>query len=138
MDAGGAGRKLHRVRARGERLQMIAVNKERLGAPGLVIVPGEAPDTFAGQSAPDAIFIGGGAGDAELFAACWRALKPGGRLVANAVTLEGETGLIAAQRQHGGHLTRIDIADMDRVGRLHAMRPRMSVLQLLVVKGTHA
>ena len=47
---------------------------------------GRAPEAFAGLPAPDAVFIGGGLSNAGLFEAAWAALKPGGRLVANAVS----------------------------------------------------
>src|SRR5690606_11046639 len=77
----------------GERLQMIAVNAAALGTPSLAIVPGDAPGTFEGHPAPDAVFLGGGVADAALFEAAWAALRPGGRFVANAVTIEGETAL---------------------------------------------
>src|SRR3546814_17838475 len=66
---------------------------ESLGAPLLKIVAGEAPSALAGLEAPDAVFIGGGASNAGLIDACWSALRPGGRLVVNAVTLEGEAAL---------------------------------------------
>ena len=93
----------------GERLQMIAVNADALGVPTLQIENGEAPDSFAGMPEPDAIFLGGGVGDEALFHACWSALRRGGRLVANAVTLDGEQALYARQARLGGELARIEI-----------------------------
>ena len=53
---------------------------------GPEVVEGRAPDALAGLPAPDAVFIGGGAEPAV--ARCGvAALRPGGRLVVNAVTL---------------------------------------------------
>ncbi len=118
----------------GERLQMIAVNAENLGTPGLHIEDGEAPGSFAGCPAPDAIFLGGSVGDDALFEACWSALKPGGRLVANAVTLDGERALLVRQATHGGELCRIDVASLDAIGEHRAFRPRMTVTQWLAVR----
>ena len=57
------------------------------------------------------------------------ALKPQGMLVANAVTLESEALLIAAQARHGGELTRFSVARAEPVGRLHGWRPMMPVTQ---------
>src|SRR6185437_3543246 len=64
-----------------ERAARAARNAAALGTPDLRIVQGAAPAALAGLPAPDAVFIGGGLGDAGLFDAVWTALKPGGRLV---------------------------------------------------------
>ncbi|GAB4236016.1 MAG: bifunctional cobalt-precorrin-7 (C(5))-methyltransferase/cobalt-precorrin-6B (C(15))-methyltransferase [Methyloligellaceae bacterium] len=116
------------------RLEAIAENALALGTPGLDVVAGEMPDTLAGQERPAAIFLGGAVSSEPVFAACWEALLPGGRLVANAVTLEGESALIARQAQLGGDLVRIAVAHLAPVGRLRALRPRMDVLQWRVAK----
>jgi precorrin-6Y C5,15-methyltransferase (decarboxylating) len=118
----------------GERLQMIAVNAATLGAPGLEIAPGDAPGTFAGHAAPDAVFLGGAVADEGLFAAAWAALRPCGRLVANAVTVEGEAALYARHAVHGGELARIEVSGLDAVGTHRVLRPRMAVTQWLAVK----
>ncbi|MEO6013547.1 MAG: precorrin-6y C5,15-methyltransferase (decarboxylating) subunit CbiE [Devosia sp.] len=118
----------------GERLQMIAVNAASLGVPTLQIENGDAPESFAGMPTPDAIFLGGGVGNDPLFDASWSALRPGGRLVANAVTLDAEQALYARCQRYGGHLTRIEIASLDSIGEHQAMRPRMPVTQWDVVK----
>jgi precorrin-6Y C5,15-methyltransferase (decarboxylating) len=118
----------------GERLQMIAVNAGRLGVPGLRIASGEAPDSFAGQPAPDAVFLGGGVADEALFHAAWTALRRDGRFVANAVTLEGERALFDRQARLGGELTRLDVASLDAVGPHRVLRPRLPVTQWAVTK----
>ncbi len=112
-----------------ERLRMIAENTDRLGAPRLKIVAGAAPASFAGHAAPDAVFIGGGLGDAGVFETAWAALKPGGGMVVNVVTLEGELHLVDLQEKHGGDLVRMEISNLTRVGPFRAMKPRMAVLQ---------
>ena len=101
------------------------------------IVSGEAPGTFGRKTPPDAIFMGGGVGNDDLFDACWSALKPGGRLVANAVTLDAEHALYSRHLQLGGELTRIEISALDRVGGHRAFKPRMAVTQWLVTKALH-
>jgi precorrin-6Y C5,15-methyltransferase (decarboxylating) len=116
------------------RLEMISANAGALGVPTLKIVAGELPQTLAGQPAPDAIFLGGDVGSEALFEACWAALKPGGRLVANAVTLDGEQALYQRQERLGGELARIDVSVLDRVGGHRVLRPRMAVTQWLVIK----
>ncbi|MDP3321616.1 MAG: precorrin-6y C5,15-methyltransferase (decarboxylating) subunit CbiE, partial [Bosea sp. (in: a-proteobacteria)] len=60
-----------------ERVERITRNSLELG--GLSVkVTGEAPAGFAGQPAPDAVFIGGGLTVEGLFEGAWAALKPGG------------------------------------------------------------
>jgi len=117
-----------------ERCARMRQNALRLGAPDLEIVEGSAPEKLAGQAQPDAVFLGGGVADPAVFTACWAALKAGGRLVANAVTLDGEAALIERQAIHGGTLTRIEISVLDQIGAQRVMRPRMAVLQWQVVK----
>jgi precorrin-6Y C5,15-methyltransferase (decarboxylating) len=117
-----------------QRLQMIGVNAAALGVPGLEIVAGEAPATFEGRLPPDAVFMGADVGNDALFDACWAALKPGGRLVANAVTLESEQALYRRQERLGGDLARIEISLLDRIGSHRVLRPRMAVVQWSVVK----
>ncbi len=117
-----------------ERAARIAANRLALGALPVEIVEGQAPASLEGPPAPDAVFIGGGIADAGLFEAAWAALKPGGRLVANVVTLEGEARLAALFQTHGGTLRRIGVSHLDRVGTLHGWRATMAVTQWRVVK----
>ncbi|MBL8906547.1 MAG: precorrin-6y C5,15-methyltransferase (decarboxylating) subunit CbiE [Rhizobiales bacterium] len=116
------------------RLAMLAENADRLGTPRINIVNGEAPAALAGLEEPDAVFIGGGVGDPGVFETSWEALKSGGRMVANVVTLEGELHVIDLQDKHGGDLVRIDVSVLSKVGDLRALKPRMSVLQWRAIK----
>ncbi len=116
------------------RREMIDRNCITLGTPALKVVDGEAPAALSGLPAPNAIFIGGGLSTAGLAEACWEALKPGGRLVANAVTVEGEAALFAARARWGGDLTRIAISRADVIGPHLGWRPLMPVTQYAAVK----
>lgn len=116
------------------RRELIATNARALGTPGIDIIAGEAPDSLHGHTAPDAVFIGGDVANAALFEACWAALRPGGRLVANAVTLDGESALYARQARFGGELVRLDISILDHIGAERVLRPRLPVTQWLAVK----
>ncbi len=116
------------------RRRLVADNAAALGAPRLEIVAGAAPEALHGLAPPDAVFIGGGVAAAGVIEACWTALKPGGRLVANAVTLEGEAALGAWRERLGASLTRIAIARAEPLGARHAWRPLMPVTQLAAVK----
>ena len=112
----------------------IALNAERLGVPGLEIITGPAPETLTGQPPPDAIFIGGAVSDLDLLHQCHDTLKAGGRLVANAVTLEGKKALIETCEKLGGELSEIAISNMTRLGARTALSPALAVLQWYAVK----
>jgi precorrin-6Y C5,15-methyltransferase (decarboxylating) len=122
------------VEPRRDRLALIAANAEQLGCPRLTIVDGKAPDALTDLPAPNAVFIGGGLTTPGLFDACWNALAPGGRLVANAVTIEGEQVLTSAYSRLGGGLTRIAISRAEPVGPFSGWRPLMPVTQLALIK----
>ncbi|TNM60509.1 precorrin-6y C5,15-methyltransferase (decarboxylating) subunit CbiE [Aliirhizobium smilacinae] len=123
------------IEAHPERAARIRRNASRLGVPGLVLVEGEAPAALNGLPQPDAIFIGGGGSEPGVFDAAVEALKPGGRLVANAVTLEMEAVLLSAQAKLGGSLIRIDVSRAAAVGSMQGWKPAMPVTQWTWTKG---
>lgn len=116
------------------RRSMIAQNAAALGVPQLDIRGGTVPAALDGLPAPDAIFIGGGVTTEGLIERCWQALKPGGRLVANVVTLEGEILLVQARQSHGGDLARFAVQRAEPVGRFHGWHAMMPVTQWSVTK----
>jgi precorrin-6Y C5,15-methyltransferase (decarboxylating) len=116
------------------RLAMIAENAAMLGVPELEIVAGEAPAALADLPAPDAVFLGGGTGTPGVFEQAWSRLRPGGRLVANVVTVAGEARLASRHAIHGGRLTRIAVSEAEPLGGGHAWRPLMPVTQLSLAK----
>ncbi len=122
------------VEARSDRVARIRRNAACFGVPGLDVVEGPAPHALARLAAPDAIFVGGGASDQGVLDAAIAALRSGGRLVVNAVTLETEAELIAHHAALGGELIRIAVSRVDRVGGKTGWRPAMPVTQWLWVK----
>ncbi len=113
---------------------MMAVNAGKLGVPELAIIEGRAPVALAGLPAPDAVFIGGGISETNLFETCFQELKPGGWLVANAVTVEGEARLIELAQAWSGLLTRIAVSRAEPVGKFLAFKPMMPVTMLVLQK----
>jgi precorrin-6Y C5,15-methyltransferase (decarboxylating) len=120
--------------AREDRAIRIRKNAARLGVPTLKVVHGTAPAAFAGERPPDTIFIGGGVSNDDVFDACWTMLSSGGRLVANAVTLQSEASLAARHTLHGGDLTRMMVSRADLIGESHVWRPMMPITQWAVTK----
>ncbi|ALK09580.1 Precorrin-6Y C(5,15)-methyltransferase [decarboxylating] [Blastochloris viridis] len=122
------------IEASAGRLARAQRNALALGVPRFDLKLGTAPAALAGLPAPDAVFIGGGAGEAGVIEAAWAALKPGGRLVVNAVTLETEAIVLAWQGKVGGSLIRIAIERAGPVGGLTAWRPALPVVQWIARK----
>ncbi|HSG95848.1 MAG TPA: precorrin-6y C5,15-methyltransferase (decarboxylating) subunit CbiE [Afifellaceae bacterium] len=116
-----------------ERRAMAARNAAALGVPHCDIRDARAPAALTGLPSPDAVFIGGGLAT-ETIETAIAALQPGGRLVADAVTLESEALLLAAHARHGGDLTRLAVDRAAPVGRFHGWRPAMPVTQWAWVK----
>jgi precorrin-6Y C5,15-methyltransferase (decarboxylating) len=117
------------IEANPQRAARIGRNAASLGVPNLEVIEAPAPGAFAGLPAPDAIFVGGGATDPGLLAAVVAALRPGGRLVVNAATLQTEALLIERHGAHGGELTRVAIARAEPLGGMTAWRPALPVTQ---------
>jgi precorrin-6Y C5,15-methyltransferase (decarboxylating) len=117
------------VERNAERTARIRRNAAAFGVPGLEVVEGAAPNALTGLAPPDAIFIGGGASVAGVLDAVIAALRPGGRLVVNAVTLETEAVLSAEHAARGGDLTRIAISRAEAVGSKTGWRSAMPVTQ---------
>lgn len=123
------------IEAEAERAERIDRNAEQLGVPDrLTVVRGAAPEALAGLEAPAVVFIGGGVTAPGLLDACWHALPSGGRLVVNAVTLEGEQLAVAARAERGGTLTRIEIAHAEPIGGFSGWRPQRPVVQWVATK----
>jgi len=121
------------IEPRADRRTFAANNALALGVPKLELIDGTVPDALDGLEAPDAIFIGGGL-SIETFETCWSALRPLGRLVVNAVTLESEAVLLILYPKYGGDLVRIQVSRADTIGRVNGWRPSMPVTQWSLIK----
>ena len=116
------------------RQQFIEHNRDALGVPGLQLVRGRAPDALRGLERPDAIFIGGGVTRPGVLDLCWEQLRRGGRLVANAVTLQSELALVDWRERHGGELTRVHIAQAQPLGAFDTWRQALPITLLEAIK----
>jgi precorrin-6Y C5,15-methyltransferase (decarboxylating) len=121
------------IEPRADRRAMAAQNALALGTPTLELVAGTAPEVLQGLAAPDAIFVGGGLTDG-VFDAAWAALKPLGRFVSNAVTLESEAILMELHKKYGGELVRLAVTRAEPVGPYRGWRPFMPVTQWSLIK----
>lgn len=120
------------LESRPERAERITANAASLGVPELRVVTGEAPAALCDLPRPDAVFVGGGLTRDGVLETCWDALSGGGRLVANAVTVQTEAVLAAAHERYGGHLVRLQVNRAEPVQgagrtRFHGWRAAMPV-----------
>jgi precorrin-6B C5,15-methyltransferase / cobalt-precorrin-6B C5,C15-methyltransferase len=126
------------IERRTDRVARARRNAAAFGVPALEIVAGSAPAALDGLAPPDAVFVGGGATTPGTLDAVQTALRAGGRLVVNAVTLETEAFLLECRSRCGGALTRIAISRADPIGgengRLAGWRPAMPITQWSWVK----
>ena len=122
------------IEHRPDRAARLSGNAAALGVPGLTVSVGSVPEALTELDPPDAVFIGGALTRSGVVEACWDALKPGGRLVANAVTIETEAALAGWQGKLGGELTRISVSRAEPVGKFLGWRPMMPVTQWVVRK----
>ena len=121
------------IEPRADRRAMAAQNALALGTPKLELLAGTAPEVLEGLASPDAIFVGGGLTDG-VFDGAWGALKPLGRFVSNAVTLESEAILMELHKKYGGELVRLAVTRAEPVGPYCGWRPFMPVTQWSLIK----
>ena len=126
------------IERRADRASRIRRNAAACGVPHLQLIEAAAPGAFEGLTPPDAVFIGGGATVPGVLDASRAVLRPMGRLVVNAVTLETESVLLKYQSQWGGSLTRIEISRAGPVGgenaRMTGWDPARPIVQWTWVK----
>lgn len=115
------------------RAARIAANAAAHGVADRLTIAGAVPEALEAMPDPDVIFLGGGL-DAQVLELCLAALFDGGRLVANAVTLETEHLLVAAHAEHGGTLTRLTVATAAPLGAMTAWRPGLPVVQWVMTR----
>jgi precorrin-6Y C5,15-methyltransferase (decarboxylating) len=116
-----------------DRAKRLDRNAATLGVSVRTVV-GAAPGELAGLEAPDAVFVGGGATIPGVIETCWEALKPGGRLVVNGVTLETEALIARWYAELGGDLVRLSVQRASPVGGMTGWRPAMPVTIWSVTK----
>ena len=77
-------------------------NARAHGTDNVQVIAGRAPEALAALEPPDAVFVGGSKGSmAAIIDAALDRLRPGGRLVANAITLENAGEAYQAIRGRG-------------------------------------
>jgi len=103
--------------------ELVEANVRRFGLSNVKLVPGEAQVTMEKLPPADRVFIGGSAGALEeVLKATHRKLKPGGWLVASAVTVETGPLVLAFLEKQGYdqvEAVTVNVARVKQAGRSH-------------------
>jgi precorrin-6Y C5,15-methyltransferase (decarboxylating) len=103
--------------------ECVAICRENLlahGVDNVRVVPGRAPEALASLETPDAVFVGGSKGSMEeIVDVALARLRPGGRLVINAITLEnaGEAYQALRRRELAPEVTLLQVARAEPLAR---------------------
>jgi precorrin-6Y C5,15-methyltransferase (decarboxylating) len=85
-----------------EGVQICRDNVREHATDNVQVIAGRAPEALLELEAPDAVFVGGSKGSMEsIVDTAFERLKPGGRLVVNAVTLENAAETYQTMRKRG-------------------------------------
>lgn len=77
---------VYAIEKNGEQHQNILANKEKFDLVNLRLIPGDAPESFAGLPAPDRVFIGGSGGNlSDIIRFCNQELAVNGVMIVTAV-----------------------------------------------------
>lgn len=93
---------VHAIDKNDEAIRLIRENAARFGVRNINIIQGTAPESLVHVGKADRVFIGGSAGRLEaIFEWMETALSPGGRVVANFITLENAALMIRLLEEFG-------------------------------------
>lgn len=94
--------RIYAVEVDPEGLEICRENLRTHAIDNVRVIAGRAPEALAGLETPDAVFVGGSKGSMdEIVEVALERLRPGGRLVVNAITLESSGEVYAALRKRG-------------------------------------
>ena len=121
-------------------LELMAQNKERLGACNLTIVAGKAPEALEPLPAPDRVFIGGSGGNMTRIMQVALEKNPSVRFVITAITLETIGTALASFKELG--LTGVEVVSVNvsrdrKAGPYHLMTAENPVY-IMSAEGTGA
>jgi precorrin-6Y C5,15-methyltransferase (decarboxylating) CbiT subunit len=108
------------------------------GLDNLELIRGEAPESLAGLPAPDRVIVGGSGGRLEeIITVIHRRLRPGGRVVLNAVTLETAASAVRILKELFGavDVVQVSVARTVTAGGSHLMKGLNPVMVISVEKG---
>ena len=117
-----------------KRADNIRQNATTLGVDQLEVIKSDNIDAIHQLERPDCIFIGGGLNE-QLIDSIWEHVGDGTRIVANGVTIETDRLLTSIQERFGGKIQRLEISNLEGIGRMHGWKAAFPITQWIVTKG---
>jgi len=123
---------VHAIEHHKQRFSCLQANRDKFGViQNLHTHQQRAPETLTDLPAPDKVFVGGSGGSLQdIMRMAWQALKPGGRLLASAVTEQSKATLL----QFGGtidantaELMQVSISRADKLAGQDLLRPNLPI-----------
>lgn len=85
-----------------EDMENVTQNIEKFGVGNVTAMNARAPERLNEFPDPDAVFIGGSGGEMrEILEIVWKRLRPGGRVVVNAITLDNSYEAVSSMKELG-------------------------------------
>lgn len=123
--------KVYAIEMKDEACSLIKQNAEKFGLANIEIVPGMAPEVFAGLSAPTHAFIGGSSGELRSILSALKEKADGIRIVINAVSLEtmAEIQSVLSDYEISGlSIEQISVSRSRELGSYHLMTAENPVM----------
>jgi len=131
--------RVYAVEKEGEGVALIRANAAKFNASNIEVIHGEAPEALADLPRADVIFIGGSGGHLPgILEAADGLLKPGGRLIVTAVTIETINDTLQLFSQKDNYRTEAIGAQITRVrpaGSKHMFQALNPVYIITCIKG---
>ena len=115
-----------------QRFDCLQANSDKFGVgQNLYPLKQSAPQTLTDLPCPDKVFVGGSSGAlTEIMLATWQALRPGGRLLASAVTEQSKAALLQFGDQVGcdiAELLQVSVSRADKLAGHDLLRPNLPI-----------
>ncbi|MBO8168283.1 MAG: precorrin-6Y C5,15-methyltransferase (decarboxylating) subunit CbiT [Thermoanaerobacteraceae bacterium] len=130
--------KVFAVEKNREAVQLIRENLSKFNSDNVSLVIGEAPRCLRELPPPDRVFIGGSGGNLkDIIRFVDRRLKPQGRIVANAVTLETAYEVISLLEtgNYDVNAVTVSLSKLKKIGKYHMWRAENPVTVIWGIKG---
>ena len=93
---------VYAVEKNAEDMELLRQNIEKFGVGNVSAIHAHAPERLDELPEPDAVFIGGSGGEMrEILEVAWKRLRPGGRVVVNAITLDNSYQAVSGMKEAG-------------------------------------
>jgi len=133
-----ADSKVYAIERLAEGIDLIKQNRDNFSLTNLEIIHGKAPEALNGLPDPDRVFIGGSGGQLkDILELLSDRLKPGGRIIINAVTLEtpGRAVDTLIRLNYKPDISQIFVARALSISNMHLMQGLNPVYIITAEKG---